>query len=69
MQSLALPLEVCVVVDTLLRGLYACPSGCHNGAGRNCKIVYRPATIVTRRETDDILRSREDGPASRRYSV
>eukprot|EP00955_Chlamydomonas_euryale_P011014 118597-Chlamydomonas_euryale.AAC.1 len=35
---------------------------CHNGAGRHCE-------IVTRRAIDDVLRYREYGPASRRYSV
>eukprot|EP00955_Chlamydomonas_euryale_P117803 366498-Chlamydomonas_euryale.AAC.11 len=37
-------------------------SSCHNGAGRHCE-------IVTRRETDDVLRYREYGPASRRSLV
>eukprot|EP00955_Chlamydomonas_euryale_P076148 362555-Chlamydomonas_euryale.AAC.14 len=35
---------------------------CHNGIGRHCK-------IVTRRETDDVLRYREYGPASRGTGV
>eukprot|EP00955_Chlamydomonas_euryale_P082420 363721-Chlamydomonas_euryale.AAC.5 len=34
---------------------------CHNGAGRHCKIIARGAI-------DDVLRYREYGPASRRYS-
>eukprot|EP00955_Chlamydomonas_euryale_P097460 365077-Chlamydomonas_euryale.AAC.10 len=34
---------------------------CHNGAGRHCE-------IVTRLVIDDVLRYREYGPASRRYS-
>eukprot|EP00955_Chlamydomonas_euryale_P080962 363504-Chlamydomonas_euryale.AAC.11 len=37
-------------------------ASCHNGAGRHCE-------IVTRRAIDDVLRYREYGPASRRYSV
>eukprot|EP00955_Chlamydomonas_euryale_P108417 365847-Chlamydomonas_euryale.AAC.31 len=35
---------------------------CHNGAGRHSE-------IVTRQETDDVLRYREYGPTSRRYPV
>eukprot|EP00955_Chlamydomonas_euryale_P118018 366512-Chlamydomonas_euryale.AAC.19 len=35
---------------------------CHNGTGCHCE-------VVTRREIGDVLRYREYGPASRRYSV
>eukprot|EP00955_Chlamydomonas_euryale_P049749 354346-Chlamydomonas_euryale.AAC.1 len=35
---------------------------CHNGAGRHCE-------AVTRQAISDVLRYREYGPASRRYSA